>query len=325
MTGSQRTHDAIVWGVGKEAVQRRAAGTPRLDKPISSELGGVSPTIVLPGKWSDADLKFQAHHIATQRLHSGGYTCVAAKGVVISADWQQKGEFLAQLRKAIAAAPRRAAYYPGSDDRVAAARSAYPNADDLGGRLLCTGLRADQSEQLLHTEYFAPVLGVVELPGTGADFATAATAAANEQFVGTLGVNIIAHPKTIRSLGAAFDTMVEQLRYGTIAINAWTGVGFFTGAASWGAYPGHTIHDVHSGIGVVHNALLIDKPERTVVRGPFRPSPRSLLHGELSLSPKPPWFVCNKTAATTGRRLVAFAGKPGWSHLPGIFASALRG
>ena len=325
MTGSQRTHDAIVWGVGEEAVQRRAAGTPRLDKPISSELGGVSPTIVLPGKWSDADLKFQANHIATQRLHNGGYNCVAAQGVVISADWEQKDEFLAQLRKAIAAAPRRAAYYPGSDDRVAAARSAYPNADDLGGRLLCTGLRADRSEELLHTEYFAPVLGVVELPGTGADFATAATAAANEQFVGTLGVNIVAHPKTIRSLGAAFDTMVEQLRYGTIAINAWTGVGFLTGAASWGAYPGHTIDDVQSGIGVVHNAFLIDKPERTVVRGPFRPSPRSLLHGELSLSPKPPWFVNNKTAATTGRRLVAFAGKPGWSHLPGIFASALRG
>ena len=66
-------------------------------------------------------------------------------------------------------------------------------------------------------------------------------------------------------------------------------------------------------------------PERTVVRGPFRPVHRSLAAGEFTLSPKPPWFVTNKTQATTGRRLTRFAAKPSWAKLPGIFASALRG
>jgi len=60
MTGSALTHDAIVWGTGAEGAARKAAGTPLLAKPITSELGGVSPTIVLPGRWSDADLRFQA-------------------------------------------------------------------------------------------------------------------------------------------------------------------------------------------------------------------------------------------------------------------------
>ena len=87
----------------------------------------------------------------------------------------------------------------------------------------------------------------------------------------------------------------------------------------------HTLEDVQSGIGVVHNALLIDGVERTVVHGPFRPAPRSVFHGELSLSPKPPWFVDNKMAASTGKRLTEFAAAPGWLALPGIFASALRG
>ena len=41
-----------------------------------------------------------------------------------------------------------------------------------------------------------------------------------------------------------------------------------------GAYPGHTYTDVQSGIGAVHNALMLDKPLKTVVSAPFRPFPR---------------------------------------------------
>ena len=62
-----------------------------------------------------------------------------------------------------------------------------------------------------------------------------------------------------------------------------------------------------------------------MVTGPFRPFPRSVLHGESSISPKPPWFVDNSSAATTGRRLTAFSARPRWRALPAIFASALRG
>ena len=61
------------------------------------------------------------------------------------------------------------------------------------------------------------------------------------------------------------------------------------------------------------------------MRGPFRPSPRSVTRGELALPPKPPWFVTNRTAQTTAKRLTRFEADPGWRHLPGIFASALRG
>ncbi|MGV7591820.1 aldehyde dehydrogenase family protein, partial [Mycobacterium kansasii] len=67
MTGSARTHDAIVFGTGDEGAQRKAENRPLLDKAITSELGGVSPTIVVPGEWSAADLRFQAEHLATQR------------------------------------------------------------------------------------------------------------------------------------------------------------------------------------------------------------------------------------------------------------------
>jgi aldehyde dehydrogenase (NAD(P)+) len=309
MTGSSLTHDAIVFGTGEEGQERKRAGTPVLDKPITSELGGVSPAIVLPGRWSESDLKYQAVHLATQRLHNGGYNCVATQAVIVSSDWAQKDAFLARLREAFASAPNRPAYYPGSDDRVAQACAAYPDGEVTGGRVLIV----NGDGPLLTDEYFAPVLGVLELPGNPRQFLDNAVAAANERFTGTLGVNVIAHPKTIAALGPAFDAAIADLRYGTIAVNAWTAVGYLTPAAPWGAFPGHTLADVQSGVGVVHNALLLERPERTVVRGPFRSVP------------KPPWFVTNKTAAITGRRIVRFAAAPRWSALPPVFASALRG
>jgi aldehyde dehydrogenase (NAD(P)+) len=327
MTGSAVTHDAIVWGTGEEAAARKAAGTPLMTKPITSELGGVSPTIVVPGRWSKADLKFQAEHVATQRLHNGGYNCIASQVVVISSDWEQKDAFLRELRAAFGRAPARKAYYPGSDQRVDGALAEYPDAERLGpdqGRVLLAAGAGDE-DYLLQTEFFAPVMGVVELPGTGLKFFQDAAAKANDETVGTLGINVIAHPGTIRQLGAGFEETLATLRYGCIAVNAWTGFGFLTATASWGAFPGHTLQDVQSGIGVVHNALLLEGPERSVVRGPFRPSPRSLLHGELSVSPKPPWFVTNRTGTSTGRALVAFAARPSVLRLPRILASALRG
>lgn len=251
---------------------------------------------------------------------------MAAQVVVLPKRWAQRDEFIAAIRKAVNDAPARAAYYPGSDVRVATADASYPDAQHLGSR----GARvlvvdpADR-EALLCTEYFGPVLGVIELDVPDDQFAEEAVRVANDEFVGTLGVNIIAHPDSIKAMGDKFDHLVEQLRYGTIAINAWTGVGYLTATATWGAFPGHKRNDIQSGTGVVHNAFLLDRPERTVVRGPFRPAPRSVFRGEWSLSPKPPWFVNNRTAATTGRLLVDFAGAPGWSKLPAIFASALRG
>ncbi|MFT4745131.1 MAG: acyl-CoA reductase-like NAD-dependent aldehyde dehydrogenase [Nonlabens sp.] len=328
MTGSARTHDAIVFGTGPDGAARKGAGTPLLHKPITSELGGVSATIVLPGEWSERDLRFQAEHVVTQKLHNNGYNCVASQVLVLSADWPQKEAFLSVLRQAYEAAPSRPAYYPGSADRVESAHERYDDAALVGAggtRTLLPHLDAGIDEAAFTTEYFSPVMGVTELPGTGQAFLDAAVRFANDRCQGTLGVNLIAHHKTIAALGQGLDQAIADLRYGTVALNAWTGVAFLTARASWGAFPGHTLDDIQSGIGVVHNALLLDHTERTVVRGPFRPFPRSLATGQLSISPRPPWFVTNSTADTTGRLLTDFAAHPRWAALPAIFVSALRG
>jgi aldehyde dehydrogenase (NAD(P)+) len=136
ITGSAATHDAIALG-------STGTNAPRLTKPISSELGGVSPIIVLPGRWSARDLQYQAEHVATMRLHNGGYNCIAGQVLVLSATWPQKTAFLDAVATAMAAAPARTAWYPGSEERMGAARAAYPGARSLaGGRLLVTAADA---------------------------------------------------------------------------------------------------------------------------------------------------------------------------------------
>ncbi|WP_220699236.1 aldehyde dehydrogenase family protein [Nocardioides cavernaquae] len=329
MTGSEATHDAIVWGPGEEGRANRTAGTPRLRKPITSELGGVSPVIVVPGRWSKRDLEFQARHVATMRLHNSGSNCVAGQVVVLSSDWAQKGEFLTALRRALADAPERPAWYPGSAGRVAAARDGVTPHEAVGGtpeRTLLPVLDSGRDEPAFENEFFGPVLGVTELGGTGADFLARAIDFSNDRLRGTLGANIVAHPRDLRAIGSErLDEMLAGLRYGTIALNAWTAVGYLSPFATWGAFPGHTADDIQSGHGVVHNGLLLARPERTVVRGPFRPFPRSMATGQMSLAPVPPWFVHNRTAATTGERLVRFSIAPRWRKLPSVFASALRG
>lgn len=331
ITGSAQTHDVIVFGPGPEGKARKQAGTPLLTKPISSELGGVSPVIVLPGRWSRADLRFQAEHVATQRLHNNGYNCIAGQVVVISSDWAQKHQFLAELRRALIRAPRRAAFYPGSEQRTQAVLDTCPTSERLvADRVLVgpldTSDETEELEYLFNAEFFGPALGVVTLPGQGREFLSAAVTLANEKISGTLGVGVIAHPATLRAIGPHFENELTRLRYGCIGVNVWIGLGYQLPGVPWGAFPGNELADVGSGIGTVHNALLLNGAERTVLRGPFRPAPRSLLAGELALAPpRPPWFVTNRTAAATGIALTEFAAKPGLDRLPRIVLAALRG
>lgn len=327
ITGSSTTHDVVVFGPGAEGARRKKEGKPLLAKPMTSELGGVAPIIVVPGRWTKRDLRYQAEHVATMRLHNGGYNCIAGQIVVLSAEWPQKQAFLAELRSAIDRTPDRHAWYPGSDARVGEAAKAYPTAEKLGvdGCRLLVDLTADADASTIEsTEYFSPVLGVIEITGRGQAFLDEAVATVNRDFLGTLGANVLVQPKDRKALGSGFDQAIADLEYGTIAINAWTGLGFLTAAAPWGAFPGHTLDKVGSGIGVVHNAFLIDSPERTVVTGPFRPFPRSFAHGEWTLFPKPPWFVTARSAAKTGELLSGYASGPSWAKMPAVFLSAFR-
>jgi len=328
ITGSARTHDAIVFGVGEEGQKRKNENRPVLTKPISSELGGVSPTIVVPGPWTNADFKFQAEHIATQKLQNAGHNCIATQVLIMSEEWVGTDKLLQEVEKTITNVEDRPAYYPGAEDRQKTARE-HTNAKVLDSgvdRTIIYDVDTHIDEPCFRDEYFSPVLTTASISGNNpAAFLKEAVKFANEKLDGTLGANIIIHPKTMKEHKAALDLAIADLKYGGIGVNTWCALAFLGGGGAWGAFPGHTLNDIQSGRGVVHNAFLFDQTQKTVATGPFRNFPRSILSGDLHMAPKPPWFVTNKTAHKTAKRLTYLNGTGNLFRLPGIFSSALRG
>ena len=332
ITGAKATHDAIVWGAGEEGARNKAANTPKNHRKITSELGAVCPTIVVPGPWSSADIRFQAEHIATQKLHNSGFNCVACQALIVPRGWRHTDKLLASVSKVMSRYGQREAYYPGNEQRIGefAAHAGSSDAIDRGllapACVLADMDRGDESWLAQH-EVFGTALAMKSLEYKDAEsYLESAIEYANDRLYGTLGANILIHPKTVREIGRQrFEELLQKLRYGTIAVNAWTGLGFLLAPCPWGGFPGGSSRDPQSGVGTVHNTFMLEGTERTVVSAPWRPFPRSLLSLHPTLLPRPPWFVTNRRQDVIGRLLTDFQFKPGWTKLPRIFVNALRG
>jgi hypothetical protein len=114
------------------------------------------------------------------------------------------------------------------------------------------------------------------------------------------------------NLGGQFDRAIADLTCGTVAINHWSAVSYALGNAPWGAYPGHTRERVGSGIGVVHNTLMLDGVIKTVLDAPF------------IIKPKPPWFCTHRRAHVVARKMVRFEASPSLIRLPSLAVDAYR-
>jgi acyl-CoA reductase-like NAD-dependent aldehyde dehydrogenase len=325
LTGSDRTYDAIVWGTTlQEQARRRAERRPAVEKPVTAELGCVSPVLVVPGRWTAAEIEFQARHVASMVAHNASFNCNAAKVLVLSPHWKQRGEFLAALREALAAIPPRHAYYPGALERYGRFLERYPRAVRLGSAppdavpwTLIPDVPARDGEYALNVEAFCGVLAEVTLDagriGDPAAFLAGAVRFVNERVWGTLSCTVLVARAPREALGDALEQAVAALRYGAIGINVWPGVLFGLGVASWGAFPGHTPEQIGSGVGIVHNSLLFDHPQKSVARAPS------------ILFPKPVWFADHRNLPGLGRRAAHFEASPSLLALARMAPHALLG
>ena len=113
LTGSDRTYDQIVWGPpGPEREARKRDGRPSLTKPVTAELGGVAPVIVVPGPYSDKELAFQAEDVASGLTFNASFDCNANRVVVLPRGWSRRDEFLGRLRSGARARCRSAGLLP---------------------------------------------------------------------------------------------------------------------------------------------------------------------------------------------------------------------
>lgn len=323
VTGSDKTHDAIVFGPDDEGQRRKLARDPVITKPVTCELGNVSPVVIVPGEWSDAEIAYQAAHVATMLVNNAGFNCLSPRVLITHAGWAQREAFLAALEATFAAIPTRRAYYPGARARWDSFIAAHPDARQIGDApgenlpwTLVRGIDAsDTTHMCLNVEAFCSLTSETALAADSpAQFVERAVDLCNDVVWGTLSMTILADPRTMKDpiTGAAIERAIADLRYGSIGVNLWHAMSFAFSTTTWGAYPGHDITDIQSGVGFVGNAFLFARPQKSVVRGPF------------VSRPAPPWFATNPNGATVMRKLLAFEARPSWSRLPGLLAAALR-
>ncbi|MBW4552094.1 MAG: aldehyde dehydrogenase family protein [Aphanocapsa sp. GSE-SYN-MK-11-07L] len=322
ITGSHHSHDAIVWGSDPiQQAERKAAGQPPFTKPITSELGCVTPILVVPGPWSASDLAWQARHVASMVAHNASFNCVAGKVLITATGWPQRRQFLAQVEQALARIPPRYAYYPGAQERYQQFLDRYPQAQPLSARTetmipwtLIADLPAQAGEYALVQEAFCGVLAEVALAANdAANFLEQAVNFANQTIWGNLSCVVLIHPATQKRVRVELERAIAALRYGNIGINVWTGVGFLLTTTTWGAFPGNPLAEISSGQGVVHNTYLFDHPEKSVLSAPFR------------IFPLPAWFAGHCTLGQLGPILVDYEAAPTWGKLLRIVSLALRG
>ncbi len=324
LTGSEGTHDALVWGPpGPDRDARKAAGTPRLRKPVTSELGNISPVIVVPGPYTPRQLAWQAENIAGGMVNNASFNCNANKMLITGGPAARRSELIDAIERVLKSVPPRYAYYPGAEARYRALTAGRERVDTIGeaqkGGLPWTILRQldpfDLSEPAFCTEPFCSILSETSLDTSDpVEFLDAAVRLANSRLWGTLVASVVVHP-TLRAdlvIGAALDRAIGALRYGTVAVNIWGAYGFALGPP-WGGHPTATLADIQSGLGFVHNAAMLEGIEKTVLQQP------------IVNAPKPVHFPSHRSAATLGRRLARVEETGSWGRLAPVITAALRG
>jgi hypothetical protein len=318
ITGSIHSHDAIVWGPpGPERDRRKRENDPLLDKPITSELGSVSPWIIVPGPYSTGQLRFQAENVASSITNNASFNCVATKVIITWKNWPQRREFLDMVEQVLSKVPPRRAYYPGAADRYRQFSGRRPAGDDL--MLPWTLIRdADpkNSPQLFCEESFVCVCAEIGLDAVDEkQFLARAVEFANEKLWGTLSAALTVHPSFRRTAEkeAFFQQRLADLQYGAVGVNHWPGLVYAMMSPPWGGYPHSTLADAQSGIGSVHNTFMLEGVEKTVLEGP------------LTIWPKPFWFPTHRKPEPIAWKVLDLYARPSVWKLPGLMLAALAG
>ena len=325
ITGSDVTHDALVWGPpGSDRDARKSARTPLYTRPVSSELGNITPVILVPGPYEDAELLFQASNVAGMVANNASFNCNSAKLVVTPQKWDGRGFFMDALEQSLGKAAPRKAYYPGAAERFHAFTDQRPGVKLMGkpgpGELPYGVLRDVDSKRLddrvFHQEPWCSLISETALPGREPiEFLEHAVHFLNENVWGTLCAMLVVSPAALQEPGVlqAVESAIRELHYGGVAVNTWPAAIYAVGTLPWGGHPVGRPEDIQSGMGFVHNPFMLEGVEKAVLRAPVK-----------HLTP-PVWVPGHKTLRTLGRRLLDFEDSPSLTKLPGLALDAFRG
>jgi aldehyde dehydrogenase (NAD(P)+) len=324
ITGSDKTYNTIVWGAeGKDREERMVQNKPVLKKEITSELGNVTPVIIVPGSYTDKELAFQSEDIASAFTLNASYNCCTPVSLVTAEGWQQRNLFLKKLEQTLSNIPTRKAYYPGAKDRWHSLTKGHADLAIIGeendGHLpwaLIKSLSPNSDEAIYKNEPFCPILAETTINTSNTiEFLERAVEFVNKKLWGSLTVNLIIHPISMKdpNIREAVERAITKLKYGVVTINGFNGIEFISGVAPWGAHPGSKQTNIQSGQGWVHNTPMLEGIEKTVLRFP------------LVAFPKPPWHSSNRVAHKIMPKLMHLESNPSWTKLPSVIFTVMQG
>ncbi len=279
MTGSDKTFEAIVFGPGEEGRKNKEVGIRHNPKPVSAELGNVSPVIVVPGDWEEEDFDQQAGNLLYMLMPLMGYACLAMRVLILPKGWDGNEKLINKLAEKMSKTPQGVNYYPGTNQTFSDAMSCYPGAllfgelkEDKQPWMFVSGLESSSDEIAFSREFWSTFTSQTMVEGATKDeYLMNAVKFANEKLWGTLSSAIIVDPKSEKELetSGTLKKAIHELRYGTVAINIGS-ITTFVINGPWGGYPGSTYTNIQSGNCFTGNRFMLDKIEKGVVYAPFK-------------------------------------------------------
>ena len=299
LTGSDKTYENIVYGSTlNEKDKGKKTLSKKNKKPFTTELGNVTPFIIHPGKWSTSEIKFQARKIVTAKLNNNGFNCIAAQVIVLPKNWKQSQQLVRAIKKQLATEKDRLAYYPNSTETLKRLKSNKTifQENDLTCATPHLTKDLDLNDYYEKNEVWSSTLFFKYLEhDNDLDYVNKAISYVNQDVWGNLGVAVLIKKHDSKKVKDITKNYVDNLKYGTIAINEWPALGFIIPTMPWGGYPGNKDSDIQSGQGYVHNAYFFESPLKGVLYSKFK----------LPIV-DPVWFTSNKKGSKVFKYLTYY-------------------
>jgi len=295
LTGSLKTEQAVFPIFSQK--HDNNDDNSQIREMVTSELGCVTPVIVVPGQYKEKELIHMARSIACSKKMSGGCNCNCANALVLPLVWEQKDVFRTILIEELQRAYDQPAYYPGAREKKSMLMKHYQSLGEdratvVKGREFAGVVRNSEDNVVLLEcgtpgkdgfdgtaliqEAFCPALAVVELDSNGCATEYLENVVVpflnnKENIYGSLSCMMFA-PQSFfleKNTDDVLDKTIAHLNYGTVAVNTLSLLGYMA-ALEGGMWGGHYKELNHqSGYGCIGNLYGIEEqPSKSVVRGP---------------------------------------------------------
>lgn len=289
ITGSDKTFESIVYGTGEEGLKNKAADRRINPRPVTGELSNVTPVIIVPGNWRKYDFDYQADNILYMLAAGIGYTCTSMRVLILPKYWNGSQKLIEKLKEKMSTAEQACNYYPGTKGTIEEALAIYPNSWRSGHLdnsnqpwIMAENLDPNAEEVAFYHEFWGAFFCQTFIDGANKEeYLANAVKFANEKLWGTLSCAIIIDSKSQKLMrkNKSLLKAIDELKYGTVALNTTPALFAFMATSPWGGYPGAQYNDIQSGNGFVTNPFMLEKIEKSVISAPF------IMH------PRPFWFI----------------------------------